>query len=233
MLEVFFLSLMISFCFVLVIPLILFVLLKLGCPLRSLTLDSQYLIICYSALIVIDMVAVLQSLLSQLFLYLPLPFASNLEFLPLLITSLHHSFTLGTFYKPPNSDSAFGLFKDHISFLSPTILHNLILVGDFNIDLLKSSSLSKSLIDFTKCLGLNQIICEPTHFSHTGSPSLIDLVFVSSDLSCPSRVLPPISSFDHLSILFSLPLVRKDPDPHPTNGCKVWLYNKADLHSAN
>ena len=46
-----------------VIPLILFVLLKLGCLLRSLTLKSQYLIICYSALTVVDMVAVLQSLL--------------------------------------------------------------------------------------------------------------------------------------------------------------------------
>ena len=140
---------------------------------------------------------------------------------------------MGTFYRPPNSDTAFGLFKDHISFLSPTILRNLILVSDFNIDLLKSSSLSKFLIDFTNCLGLNQIICEPTHFSHTGSPSLIDLVFVPSDLSCPSRVLPPISSSDHLSILFSLPLVRKDPDPRQTNGSKVWLYNKADFHSAN
>ena len=162
----------------------------------------------------------------------PLPLVANLEFLPLLFTSHHYSFTLGTFYKPPNSDTAFGLFKDHISFLSPTILHNLILVGDFNIDLLKSS-LSKSLIDFTNCLGLNQIICEPTHFSHSGSPSLIDLVFVSSDLSCPSRVLPPISSSDHLFILLSLPLVRKDPDLRPTNGRKVWLYNKADFYSAN
>ena len=43
MLEVSFLSFMIFFCFVLVILLTLFVLLKLGCPLRFLTLKSQYL----------------------------------------------------------------------------------------------------------------------------------------------------------------------------------------------
>ena len=120
--------------------------------------------------------------------------ASNLEFLSLLITSHHYFFTLGTFYSPHNFDTAFGLFKNHITFLSPTILPNLILVGDFNIGLLKSSSLSKSLIEFTNFLGLNQIICKPTHFSHTGSPSLIDVVFVSSDLSCHSFVLPPITS---------------------------------------
>ena len=72
----------------------------------------------------------------------PLPFAPNFEFLPLLITSHHYSFTLGgTFYSPPNFDTAFGLFKNHISFLSPIILHNLIPVGDFNINLLKSFSL--------------------------------------------------------------------------------------------
>ena len=135
-----------------------------------------------------------------------LPSTPNLEFLPLSIKpSNHYSFTLGTFYRPPNSDSALRLLNDHISIMSPNLLHNLFLVGDFNVDFLQSSSLCNNLLDLTNCLGLKQIICEP---SHVGSPSLIDLVFVPSDFSCPSYVLPPISSSDHLSILFSVPLAH-------------------------
>ena len=91
-----------------------------------------------------------------------------------------------------------------------------------------------NLLDLTNCLGLKQIICEPTHFSHVGSPSLIDLVFVPSDFSCPSYVLPPISSSDHLSILFSVPLAHSvKHSPSASRFRKVWLYNKANFDSAN
>ena len=40
------------------------------------------------------------------------------------------------------------------------------------------------------------------------SPSLIHYVFVPSDLSCPSYVLSPISSSDHLSIPIFVPLAQ-------------------------
>ena len=164
-----------------------------------------------------------------------LPFTPNLEFLPPSIKpSNHYSFTLGTFYRPPNSDSALRLLNDHISIMSPNLLHNLFLVGDFNVDFLQSSSLCNNLLDLTNCLGLKQIICEPTHFSHVGSPSLIDLVFVPSDFSCPSYVHPPISSSDHLSILFSVPLAHSvKHSPSASRFRKVWLYNKANFDSAN
>ena len=124
----------------------------------------------------------------------------------LLIKSHRYPFTLGTFYHPLNSDTALSFLKEQISSLSP----RLILVGDFNVDFLKSFSLvlSNNLHDLTNHLGLKQIICEPTHFSHISSPSFIHYVFVPSDLSCPSYVLPPISLSDHLSFLFSIPLAQ-------------------------
>ena len=46
---------------------------------------------------------------------LPLPL-NNLEFLPLQITCHHLSFTLGTFYCPPNLDGDLNLLVDVLSF---------------------------------------------------------------------------------------------------------------------
>ena len=62
---------------------------------------------------------------------------------------------------------------------------------------------------------------------------LIDLVFVPSTfspLSC--SVLPPVSSSDHNSILFSIPLLcPKSQSSAPPR--HVWLYNQADFDRAN
>ena len=62
------------------------------------------------------------------------------------------------------------------------------------------------LLDFTNSTGLSQVVKEPTHYSYLGTPSTIDLIFVPSNLSCPSFVLPPLSSSDHNLLLFIVPL---------------------------
>ena len=105
---------------------------------------------------------------------------------------------MGTFYYPLNCDSAtYSLLHIYPDDLILALFVILMLV-----------LLSSSLLDLTNCLGFKQIICEPNHFSHISSPSLIHYVFVLSDISCPSYVLPPISSSDHLAILFSVPLAQ-------------------------
>ena len=50
------------------------------------------------------------------------------------------------------------------------------------------------------------IIQKATHYSNSGSPSTIDLVFIPTCFQpCPYSILPPVSS-DHNNILFSLSL---------------------------
>ena len=130
--------------------------------------------------------------------------ASSLEFILLSIKTKKSVFHLGTFYHPPSAssdlDSLIHLFSSSLS-----SLRNLILLGDFNIDFLSESSSKSKLNIFAESLSLIQIVDHPTHFSHSNNPSLIDLVFLSSSIvKLTHAVLPPISSSDHSTILFSV-----------------------------
>ena len=73
----------------------------------------------------------------------------------------------------------------------------LFLVGYFKIDIGGSSPPCTKLLDFFNSFVLDQIITEHTHFSPTGFPSIIDLVFAPLSLPCSFSVLPPISCSDH------------------------------------
>ena len=55
---------------------------------------------------------------------------------------------------------------------------DLILIGDFNVDYANPSPLLDKLHTISDLFNLTKIIHQPTHFSHTGTPSTIDLVFV-------------------------------------------------------
>ena len=115
-----YLSCMIFFCFVLVILLTLFVLLKLGCPLKS-----------------------------QLSFVIPKGTINFTDHPILIVLLVSHFFSVS-----------------HYSYLSRWLQYWSLY-----------TSHSKNVINLTNCMGLNQIICEPTHFSHSGSPPLIDLFF--------------------------------------------------------
>ena len=111
-------------------------------------------------------------------------------------------------------------------------LSNLILLGDFNVDYAINSPLRSKLITLSECLSLIQIVNEATHFSHSGNPSIIYLVFLSSSIKLVSwNILPPISSSDHNTILFS---ISSENHSQPTIPChSVWLYDDADFNYIN
>ena len=94
------------------------------------------------------------------------------------------------------------------------------------------SPLLTTLLDFTNSIGLSQIVKEPTHYSHSGIPSIIDRIFVPSNLSCLSFVFPPLSSSVHNSLLFIDPL-RHHFKPPTKNLRNIWLYSKSDFKAAN
>ena len=115
----------------------------------------------------------------------------------------------------------------HVSF------HDLTLLGDFNINYVNPSP-SRNKIDIISNLySLKQIVSHPTHFSHSGVPSTIDLAFIPSSVHLNfCNILPPVSNSDHYSILFSI-RVDSCSSPNFTSPHLVWLYDHADFSLAN
>ena len=154
------------------------------------------------------------------------PTSSPIELLLLSITFRHVPFSLATFYRPPSCPDDLCVLTS----LAHSYSHNLILLGDFNVISLSQLHVISDLFS------LDQIVAQPTHFSPTGTPFLIDLVFVPSSFSSYScNVLPPISNSDHHSILLSLPLTAtSSPAPSsPSTSRRVWLYHRADTLTMN
>ena len=108
--------------------------------------------------------------------------SNNLEFLFISVKLRNRFLYIGTFYRPPSSPHDISLLSSILSNLCYSILSNLFLIGDFNVHY--SSSSSSSLFLDLKSIAVSyslcQVITDPTHFSHSGTPSTIDLVFIPS-----------------------------------------------------
>ena len=99
-----------------------------------------------------------------------------------------------------------------------------LLVTYVNVDVSCSTlPLPCRLTTLSDLFSLNQLVSSPTHTSHTGSNSIIDLVFVPSHVHASSLVLPPVPSSDHKSILIEI----SSPSLQLSRNCpkrKIWLY---------
>ena len=135
-----------------------------------------------------------------------------------LITDLHPHLTIWISYLMTSNQ------------LIPPFLSNLMLLGDFNINFHSTSS-SRTKLDVIS--DTFDIVNVPTHLYHTDTTSTIDLVFLPSNIDNPScSILPPVSSSDLFSILFSLPTDSvNSPSPSPPR--KIWLYHPADFERVN
>ena len=172
------------------------------------------------------------SSLSPLLVSLP---SNSSELLLSSITHRKHRLFIGTFYRPPSSTMAISSLLSLLSNLSSSILSNLILVGDFNVNYVSSSSspFFLELKSFADSYSLSQVISDPTHFSHAGTPSIIDLAFIPSTFTSNYLILPPLSSSDHNAILLSVFLPFSFFRPYKPSRRRIWLYNKADINAIN
>ena len=59
-----------------------------------------------------------------------------------------------------------------------TNIQDILILGDFNLDILKQLP-SRKINNICQYFGLDQLICEPTHFTETSS-SVKDLIFTSN-----------------------------------------------------
>lgn len=119
---------------------------------------------------------------------------------------------IGTAYRPPwmNVDIFLDAISDSISSFSS--YDNLILMGDFNINLFQVNDMKTlKLMTFLSCLGLSQLITEPTHHTET-SQSLIDIV--CSNLSTKNTLVQQVGNvIGHCLVICEFHIKREKPVP--------------------
>ena len=102
----------------------------------------------------------------------------NIECIWIEIQLNHTRVLFGLFYRPPNSDAAYlSSIEDSISLALDTQINNIIVTGDFNLDML-SNNTSRKISELCEQFALYQTITEPTHFTENSS-SLIDIILTS------------------------------------------------------
>ena len=161
----------------------------------------------------------------------------NLELIVLEFTLKSQLYTLGVIYRPLNgSTDCLSNFYNYVNSMHHQNCLNLILCGDFNIDVSSTSVLTcASTNPFNQlCTDfcLSQVISQPTRVTSTSSTT-IDLVLLSSPESLiSSNVLSPIGSSNYNSISIKLKL----PAGFHASECPtrtIWLYGKANIYLSN
>lgn len=135
---------------------------------------------------------------------------THTESLFLQVTLGESKILIGAFYRPPNVHG----ISDIENALN--VLHQLysdiILIGDFNINVLKANSLSNSFKDFLDSINLFISNVEPTHFTDT-SATQIDLI-ISSKPHKMIRVnqvsVPGISKHDLIFCCYEMSIDRNN-----------------------
>ena len=110
---------------------------------------------------------------------------------------------IGTFYRPPNSTNAIlSALEDSIGHAFETKIPNILITGDFNLNILKDNS-SRNVRDLCQQFNFEQIINEPTHFTEN-SFSLIDLILTSNTISLAVLASHFLSKTESIFALYSV-----------------------------
>ena len=105
--------------------------------------------------------------------------SKNLESLFVSITNTPEPITIGVVYRPPSGNEAH--FLNELENLAANLPpKNVYITGDFNIDLLKNSTLRDKLEDRIFGLGLLPLISVATHFKPGCNPSCLDNILCKS-----------------------------------------------------
>jgi hypothetical protein len=119
---------------------------------------------------------------------------------------------IGTAYRPPWQDT--DLFLDALSDTISSLSNydNLILLGDFNINLMTNSDPKiTKLNNFLSSFNLAQLVTEPTHFTNT-SQTLIDVV--CTDMNAKKINIEHVGSlFGHCLVVCEFNIKRNKPKP--------------------
>ena len=133
-------------------------------------------------------------------------------------------------YRPPYSGSNYwDLIEQTFDNLCDAHITDLVILGDFNSDLLKPMHANR-IQNLTNSYNLHQLIDEPTHYTENSS-SLLDLAIVSkpenvvySGVSSP--LIPDLIRY-HCPIIVTLKFRKPIQKPFKRH---IWLYDKGDYN---
>ena len=151
--------------------------------------------------------------------------SDNLENIWVEIRSLKNEYLIGLFYRPPNASVHFwDNFDNTIEKASEENL-GLVILGDFNHDILKTNTSSPFLRIISK-YNLQNIIKESTRVTNTPS-TCIDLLLTNhTSIINDSNVLPPFNS-DHSTITAEITYKTYKNLAYKKT---VWKYDEADTN---
>ena len=98
----------------------------------------------------------------------------NIECVWIEISTHNKKYLIATFFRPPNStNEVISSIEDSIALAFDTNIPNILITGDFNLDISKPSA-SRKVRELCQHFSLDQLINEPTHYTELSS-SIIDL----------------------------------------------------------
>ena len=126
--------------------------------------------------------------------------------------------------------ATYSLIEDSISLAFDTNIPDILITGDFNLDIQKDSSYRK-VNDLCQQFSLQQLITDPTHYTETSS-SIIDLIFTSnSNNILVSGIGEP---FLEQNVRYHSPVyavLKFHTKPTAVYQRHIWLYNRGDFDS--
>ena len=117
------------------------------------------------------------------------------------VTLSHTKILLGVFYSPSLLINYFSSLEDMLENLSP-IYNHIMILGDFNTCLLKNDARSMRLKDIINSSNLTLLPLTATHFFPNCTPSLLDLMFVSSPNHVVSHGQITADAFSYHDLLY-------------------------------
>ena len=152
----------------------------------------------------------------------------NIECLWVEINIKSKKMLVGTFYRPPNSNSlVFSDIENSIGMAVDTSIADIVILGDFNLNVLNAQS-ARKITELCHQYNLSQLISEPTNFTESSS-SVNDLILVSDLLSVDiSGVGEPFLMQDiryHCLVFCIFKFKRHVVKPFRR---KIWMYEQGN-----
>jgi hypothetical protein len=112
-----------------------------------------------------------------------------LEALWIEIKIERHPVLIGGFYRPPDANlNYFNLIEESFDRVLNTQYSNIVIAGDFNLNLLSTSTCPNKLQSIYTSYGYYQLSNQPTHFTEK-SNSFIDLLLVNNPHSFMTSIV--------------------------------------------
>lgn len=158
-------------------------------------------------------------------LYIP-----SLEALWVEIRLNNQSYLIGGLYRPPNTGAPyFQLIEESFDRAFNSNPSNLIITGDFNINMLDNAT-SNKLQNIIQSYGFSQLISEPTHFTETSS-SLLDLFIVNNPNSIKTSFVNDPFIPDMIRYHVPIVTILNCSKPKVSSFKRtIWQYDKGDFN---